>query len=114
MGSKLEQADQFVDVAAAAEVEEGEGTIVFVGTKRLALFRVEEEIFCISNRCPHAGGFLGMGWQKGCRVRCPRHGWAFDLRTGECMSDPRYDVRRYAVRLEEGRVLVGVPEDLGR
>lgn len=107
----MQKADRFVDVASEDEVVEGQGKIVFVGTKRLALFRVDGDVLCIKNSCPHAGGFLGMGSVKGCKVYCPRHGWAFDLRTGHCESDPRYDVRRFLVKVEGGRVLVGVPED---
>jgi nitrite reductase (NADH) small subunit len=110
VGRKLETADRFVDAAATEDVVEGEGTIVFVGIRRLALFRVDGEVLCVDNRCPHAGGFLGLGAVEGCMVRCPRHDWRFDLKTGQCESDPRYDVRRFAVREEEGRVWVGVPE----
>ncbi len=110
MATELESADRFVEVARDDEVVSGEGKIVFVGTRRLALFRVDGEVLCIDNRCPHAGGFLGMGSVEGCQVRCPRHDWAFDLRTGECLSDPLYDVRRYQVKVKEGMVSIGVPE----
>lgn len=107
----MQKADRFVDVAALSDLREGEGTIVFVGIRRLALFLVGEEVHCIDNRCPHAGGFLGYGAQKGCRIRCPRHDWVFNLETGECETDPRYELKRFEVRIEEGRVLVGVPKE---
>ena len=110
MPGPVVEATRFVDVAASEAIKEGEGTIVFVGVRRLALFREGDEVFCIENRCPHAGGFLGLGRVEGCQVRCPRHDWAFDFKTGDCLSDPRYDVRRYPVRVEGGRVLVGVAE----
>ncbi len=39
-------------------------------------------------------------------IACPWHGWEFDLRTGRAVSDPRYRVRTFPVRVEAGRVLV--------
>lgn len=110
MGREVEKADRFVEVALRKAVKEGEGTIVFVGTTRLALFESEGQVYCIKNSCPHAGGFLGLGTQKGCKVICPRHEWAFDLTDGSCDTDPRYSVKHYEVKIEEGRIRVGVPE----
>lgn len=34
--------------------------------------------------CPHAGGRLSGGRVAGNRVRCPRHGYLFNLSTGVC------------------------------
>ena len=110
MERELERVDRFVEVARREEVKREEGTIVFVETKRLALFEVDGEVVCIKNSCPHAGGHLGRGSVKGCKVFCPRHDWAFDLTTGACETDPRYSVKRYAVKVEDGSVWVGIPE----
>lgn len=110
MGRELEKADRFVEVGRREDLKAGEGTIVFVETKRLALFEVEGELFCIKNSCPHAGGHLGRGRVQGCKVFCPRHDWAFDVQTGACETDPRYSVKRYAVKVENGAVFVGIPE----
>ena len=41
---------------------------------------------------------------------CPRHGARFCLRTGEALTPPAYEpVRTYAVREENGRVLLEQP-----
>jgi nitrite reductase/ring-hydroxylating ferredoxin subunit len=96
----------YVKVAELSELAPGESRIVFVGHRRYALFNVEGEIYCTQNTCPHAGGFLGMGPCKGEWVRCPRHAWAFNVRTGECKSDPRYTIKRYPVRIEDGAIWI--------
>ena len=106
----MEQEDTFFKVLKADEMTNGEAKMVFAGVKRLALFRIDDEFFCIQSHCPHAGAPLATGTVEGCKVFCPRHGWGFDLKTGACSTDPRYDVRRYAVRIEDGFVFVGVPE----
>jgi nitrite reductase (NADH) small subunit len=74
----------------------------------------------IRNRCPHHGGPLCLG-RVGERLgggpgvyelagrralRCPWHGWEFDLETGTCLDDPSLRAAVYPVRVENGRVLL--------
>jgi 3-phenylpropionate/trans-cinnamate dioxygenase ferredoxin subunit len=43
-------------------------------------------------------------------VKCPWHGWEFDIRTGKSWCDPaRFRVRQYAVSVKVGRELVEGP-----
>lgn len=102
----MEGLDGFVLVGRADELANGERKVIFLGTKRVALFRIEDEFYCIHNACPHAGGSLGHGEIDGCGVRCPRHDWLFDLKTGACRTDPRYEATTYAVRVVDGEVFV--------
>jgi nitrite reductase/ring-hydroxylating ferredoxin subunit len=78
---------------------------VEAGGKPIALVRVESEFFALLDRCPHAGAKLsggrlahevqsdGPGDYRICRrdemLRCPWHGWEYDLRTGQSWSDPK-------------------------
>ena len=108
----MESADKFFKVAKLTDLEEGKGKLVRAGLKKLALFLHEGELYCIQNFCPHAGGFLAMGDVKGCVVKCPRHNWGFDFTSGACLTNQRYDVKRYETKIDEdGWVHVGVPDD---
>ena len=74
----------------------------------------------IRNRCPHHCGPLCLGTVvdrvegepgvyelTGRRtLRCPWHGWEFDLETGVCVDEPALRTAVYPVRVEGGRVLV--------
>jgi 3-phenylpropionate/trans-cinnamate dioxygenase ferredoxin subunit len=75
----------------------------------------------VRNRCPHHGAPLCLGSVRDrlegapgsyapprTRIlRCPWHGWEFDLDTGGCQDDPSMRVRVYPVRVSgDGRVLV--------
>ena len=43
-------------------------------------------------------------------IRCPWHGWEFDIRTGQSWCDPtRVRVRHYAVSVQPGTRLVAGP-----
>lgn len=104
---------KFFKVIKDAALQEGQGQVVRAGLKKIALFRRDGEVFAIQDFCPHAGGSLGSGEFSNGVVRCPRHGWGFDVATGACLSNPLYQARSYPTRLEGDDILVGVPDDDG-
>ena len=71
-----------VNVAAVADVPDGEGRVVEAGEHTLAVFNVKGRFFAIDNRCVHRGGPLGEGPVDDHTVMCPWHGWRFDVTTG--------------------------------
>jgi 3-phenylpropionate/trans-cinnamate dioxygenase ferredoxin subunit len=110
-------------VASVDEIPPGERKIVDLDGRSVGVFNVGGEFFAVLNRCPHQGGPLckgnthgflrpaGVGEFQYSRageiVRCPWHGWEYDLRTGQSWFDPaRVLVRRYDVSVESGTQLV--------
>ena len=48
--------------------------------------------------------------RRGEMVKCPWHGWEFDIRTGKSWCDPaRLRLRQYPVAVKPGRELVEGP-----
>ena len=101
---------EFVCVGAAADLAPGQCREASVGGRSVALFNVGGEIRALSNRCSHRGGPLGQGYLDGDTIICPWHGWGFDTRTGQSQMGPEHDVRRFAVRVEDGQVFVAVED----
>jgi nitrite reductase/ring-hydroxylating ferredoxin subunit len=110
-------------VGTVDDIPPGERKIVEIGGRTVGVFNVDGEYFAVLNRCPHQGGSLCSGRQTGLVtssrpgeytvtrsneiIRCPWHGWEFDLRTGQSWFDPRaVRVRRYDVSVEPGAVVV--------
>lgn len=94
-------------VAAATDVPTGSGLRVDVDDERIALFRVDEEIVAIGDRCSHAEASLSEGEVFDGVVECPRHGAEFDLRTGEAISLPATrPVPVYVVGVIDGDVIL--------
>ncbi|MEO6912826.1 MAG: Rieske 2Fe-2S domain-containing protein, partial [Candidatus Baltobacteraceae bacterium] len=59
--------------------------------------------------CTHDGGELDQGDLEDCRIRCPRHGALFDVRTGEALTLPAIlPVPTYPVRIEGEDIYVSV------
>ena len=113
-------------VARADELAEGERRTVRVKGREIALFHTKAGYFAILNRCPHEGAALCHGYLVGLPqssgvgqfdlvrpgeiLRCPWHGWEFDLRTGQSWCDPKHTfVKSYAVSVEPGEELAKGP-----
>lgn len=56
--------------------------------------------------CKHQNADLTTGQFKGDVVRCARHGWVYNIRTGQCLNHPSTPLRRHALRLEGQDVYV--------
>lgn len=95
-----------VRVAGAADVPPGEGRVVDVEGRSVALFNVDGRYYAIDNACPHRGGPLGEGDLDGTVVSCPWHAWRWDVTTGANVNNPAVKVGCYAVTEEAGSVYV--------
>lgn len=76
-------------VAKTDEVAPGQGKLVEVNGKKIALFNVEGSFYAIDDACTHLGGRLSEGFLDGNEVTCPWHGARFDIITGEVLRPPR-------------------------
>ena len=99
---------EFVEVAKADDLKEGEGRTVEVKGTQVALFKKGGKFYAINNTCLHEGGPLGEGSLDGDFVVCPLHGWKFNIKTGAYELNPKLKVANYRVKVESGRVLVSL------
>ncbi len=98
-------------VCALADVPAGEVRAVACGERSVALANVDGTLTAIDNLCTHDGGPLGDGRLDGDRVICPRHGAAFDSRSGRALTLPAVrGVRAYVVTVEGDDVYVDCDE----
>ena len=80
------------------DISEGSGKAIEIDGKQIAVFNVAGRFYAISGDCPHLGGPLGEGQlEEECVVRCPWHGWTFDVRTGASPEDQSARVKTYKV-----------------
>jgi nitrite reductase/ring-hydroxylating ferredoxin subunit len=98
---------KLVKVARVNEVTPGKAAVAEIDGNRVAVFNVAGKFYAIDDTCPHAGGPLSEGQVDGCRVVCPWHDAAFDLKTGDVLSPPAFDgVKSYKVVVEGDEVKV--------
>src|SRR5207247_10592887 len=90
---------KFMKVATTDELEDQQAKRVEVEGQKLALFRVGEAFYALSDTCTHRGGPLSEGTVEGAEVTCPWHGAKFDVKSGSVMgTPPRREVKSYRVR----------------
>jgi len=97
----------FLIVARVEEVPPGKSKVVTINNRAIALFNIEGKYFAIHNLCPHEGGPLHEGRDKGFVVSCPWHDLAFDIRNGQGIDGGGYCVGSYEVCVEGEDILVG-------
>ena len=113
-------------VARVGEIAPGQSKMLTIEKRELGIYFVNGEYFALANRCPHQGGPLCRGRlvslveadqpgefrvsRRGEILRCPWHGWEFDIRNGQSWCDPtRVSTRTYAVTVEPGASLIKGP-----
>ncbi len=99
-----------------ADLRPGRPRRIVVDGVPIALVRVADEVFAVSDTCSHAELSLSEGEVSGCQIECWLHGSRFDLRTGEPSGPPAFEpIATYPVQIEgkgdEALVLVAVPEE---
>jgi nitrite reductase/ring-hydroxylating ferredoxin subunit len=104
----------FVKVASTDEIPVGRMKLVDVHGDRVAVANVDGSFYAFSDECTHDGGPLSEGELEGEIVTCPWHFSRFNVRTGEIVESPAEEVVVvYAVKVEDGGILVGDPQGEG-
>jgi 3-phenylpropionate/trans-cinnamate dioxygenase ferredoxin subunit len=105
-------------VATVDEIPPGQRKLVDVAGRSIGVFNLNGEFFALRNSCPHQGGPLCTGrlsgfltaskpgdytyTRQGEILRCPWHGWEFDVKTGQSWCVPTGTrVRNYKVSVEK-------------
>ncbi len=96
-----------VPVCRLDDLPQGSARHVKVGKSDIAVVRVGEEVFALSNVCRHAFAPLADGFVEGHELVCPWHGWRYDVRQGTT-DHPNADVRTYPAAVRDGVVFVSV------
>jgi ferredoxin-nitrite reductase len=84
-------------VISRDELADGACRLVTVNGAEVAVFRRQDRIYAIQNRCPHEGAGLCGGAVDGEDVICPLHGYRFNLETGTCSTDPALRAKTFAL-----------------
>jgi nitrite reductase (NADH) small subunit len=104
-------------IGRVGDIPPGERKIVVLEGRSIGVFNVRGAFYAVRNVCPHQSAPLCQGQIKGLLtatdqrhleltregeiIRCPWHGWEFDITTGRSIFNPhRLRARAYAVTIE--------------
>lgn len=105
-------------ICRADVLQPGAVRIVEAEKRSIGIFNIKGEFYALRNTCPHKGAPLCQGivtglvvsdeplrmrmTRAGEIVRCPWHGWEFDITSGRSVYNPhRMRVKTYAVAVEQ-------------
>lgn len=93
------------DVMAADALEAGQSRRVECDDRALFVHRAADEWRVYDSRCPHQSTDIPHLALDGHHLTCPRHGWRFDLRSGDCVAVGSSPLKRWPSKIVEGRLL---------
>lgn len=113
-------------VGRVSELPPGERKVLEAGGRSIGVFNVHGQYYALRNSCPHQaaplclGSITGMAlpckpgeyvWgREGEILRCPWHGWEFDITTGKSVYNPhRTRVKTYDVTVEDAESVETYP-----
>lgn len=97
----------WVDVAPAVSLAEGEHVVVDLDGVAVAVFNLDGQYYAIEDACTHDGAEIASGRLDGWEIICPRHGARFCVKTGKVLKGPAYeDLACFPVRVEDGMIQV--------
>lgn len=93
------------------------GVCVKYKETQIALFHFTRlnKFYATQNECPHRNqmalsrGMIGSQGDEP-KVACPFHKRTFSLKTGECLSGDDCVIKTYEVKVEAGKVFIGVQD----
>lgn len=104
--------DRYIAVARADDIAEGQIKGFTVDGKKIVVCKHAGQLHALDGVCSHAGGPLARGELDDGVLVCPWHGWEFNVESGVCEIEPTLRQKKFAVKVENGDVLVAVPADL--
>lgn len=104
-------------VGRAKDLPPGSRKLIDVAGTSIGVFNVNEQFFALRSSCPHQGAPLCRGkvtgttiaekpfeiqyGREGEIIKCPWHGWEFDITSGQSVFNPhKVKVRTYEVTVE--------------
>ena len=112
-------------VARSSEIAVGQCKIVSAAGREFGVYNIDNDFYALANRCPHEGAPVCRGpivgrpdsdmpgqyrlLQRGEMVRCPWHGWLYEIKTGQSWCDGQTRARSIPVVVETGEQLARGP-----
>jgi nitrite reductase/ring-hydroxylating ferredoxin subunit len=81
-------------------------SVTILGKKVGIIKRQDSEFYAIEVGCKHQGADITRGDISGDIATCPRHGWKYNLLTGECLNQNASKLRKYGIKIEDNVISI--------
>ena len=94
------------DVAATRDLPDGEVIRLDCDGRGLLAYREGRKVQVYDSRCPHRSTDIPDLALEGSTLTCPKHGWAFEGKTGACIKKGDTPLKLLPSKVVKGRLLV--------
>ena len=99
----------FIKIAKSEDISNDQLRYFMVGDTKVAVARIDGELFCVDDRCSHEECSLSEGWTEDKNIVCPCHGSSFSMKSGKVLSLPATEaIKAYKIKEEDGDILVKI------
>lgn len=100
----------FVLVCNSDELREYKSKNIFFDEElQVAIFRIKEKLYAVSNICPHQhAAVICEGFIEELTVTCPLHGWIYSLESGKALGS-HAKLKTYEVFEENNTIFLEKP-----
>ena len=93
------------DVMASTAVPDGEVQRTDCDGMGLFIYREKKKISVFDSRCPHQSTNIPELALQGTTLTCPKHQWAFDAKSGDCIKNGDSPLKRIESKVVKGRLM---------
>jgi len=93
------------DIVAIDEIPHRESLFLEKDGRHLFIWRDGDDIAVYDSRCPHQVTDIPHLSLQGTTLTCPKHQWAFDIESGECIAKGDRPLKNFANKVSDGRLL---------
>jgi nitrite reductase/ring-hydroxylating ferredoxin subunit/alkylhydroperoxidase/carboxymuconolactone decarboxylase family protein YurZ len=93
------------DVMAVDGMAPGDVTRVDCDGRSVFVYRGTEGFRVYDSRCPHQTTNIPHLALQGTKLTCPKHQWAFDITSGECIEKGSEPLKRRETKVVDGRLM---------
>ena len=98
---------EYIRLAAVSDLDDVHIKSFRVFGKLIAIVKDRDGSFWATEiACKHQNADLSSVYAGRDEVRCPRHGWKYNIRTGECLNQNSAPLRRHGLRVDGEDVYV--------
>jgi len=93
------------DLSASKDIKEGETLRTECDGRGLFIYRQKKSYRVYDSHCPHQSTDIPELALKGSTLTCPKHQWAFDVKSGDCIRLGNTPLQRIESKLVKGRLM---------
>lgn len=98
---------EFITIAKMSNLTNKDFISLSILGKKIGIFKNDDGSLMITEvGCKHQGADITKGKRNGDIFTCPRHGWSYNIRSGECLNHDSIRLRKYEYIIEDDLIKI--------